>query len=148
MFIISTVIATLQNALKDKEGSAQRFVNSGAWFIVLMLILWILLLDWEAKSRFTFHGMYEALKKHMSELRKRKKEDGGGDIATQNGDVEAGRGVVQKGDGNEKVKRREELKLHLSALRERERKVTEEWKSRLEMIKERWQPQGKRKWQY
>ena len=147
LFIVSIVDATLQNALKGTEGKAQRFVNSGAWFLVLLIILWILLLDWEAKSRFAFHAMYEALKNHMSELRKRKKNDGGGDIAAKNGDVEAGRGVVQKGDGNEKAKRTE--KSSLSVLRERERKVIKDWKSRLEMIKERWRPQGtqvKRKW--
>ena len=133
--------ATLQNALKGIEGKAQRFVNSGAWFLVLLLILWILLLDWEAKSRFAFHVMYEALKKHMPELRRGKKDDGGRDIVAQNRDVEAGRGVGQKGDGNEKKNKKNEQ----GSASEHEDPM-EQWKKRLEMIKERWRPQSMRKW--
>ena len=99
MLIISVVIATLQNVVKGTEGNAQRFVNSGAWILVLMCILWILFidgevklryrfqrlgrrivwlkvtvwtlfLDWRAKSLSTIHDMYEALRLLMRTQRR------------------------------------------------------------------------------
>ena len=48
------MVATLQNVVQGTEGNAQRFMNSGAWILVLMLILWILFIDREAKSPFKF----------------------------------------------------------------------------------------------
>ena len=137
MFIISIVVATLQNVVKGTEGNAQRFVNSGAWFLVLMLILWILFIDREAKLRLRFHSMYRALRKRINE----KKDDGGEDIEAQDGDAEAERGVRR--DGTEKGMRRKELK---SRSEDHERAKIDEWMKRLEMIKNRWRPQDTRKW--
>ena len=65
MLIISIVIATLQNVVKGAEGNAQRFVNSGAWILVLMCILWILFIDRVEKLRFRFDSMYRSLRMLM-----------------------------------------------------------------------------------
>ena len=78
-------------------------MNSGAWFLVLMLILWILLLDWEARS-FTFHSMYQALRKLF---RTKRREEEPIEL-TSFGDVEAGQGVGRAGDGSENAERRRE----------------------------------------
>ena len=47
----------LFRSVKGTEGNAQRFVNSGAWFLVLMCILWILLYDRETNLWFRFQRL-------------------------------------------------------------------------------------------
>ena len=70
MFIISVATATLQNVAKGAEGKAQRFVNLGAWILVVILMLWISFFDEEAKSRFRLHSMYRALRRLLCMHRK------------------------------------------------------------------------------
>ena len=130
MLIISVVIATLQNVVKGTEGNAQRFVNSGAWMLVLMCILWILhidreeklrfrlqrlgkrivasifilwtlFLDWRAKSLSTIHDMYEALRLLMRTQRREERVE-------LDEDAEAGQRVVREEDENESGERRRE----------------------------------------
>ena len=70
MFIFSVVVATLQNVGNGTGGNAQRIVNSGAWFLVLILTLWMLLFDQETSTWFMFHDIYRTLKVLMCRHRR------------------------------------------------------------------------------